>query len=271
MYSNSFVYMKHRKTGSVISFIWILGVVLSVSCQYYTSDERMPVTTSSNLAMEYYETGITAFDQLKYADAIDNLKRAIEIDENFFMAYYWLYPLAGEYSKEVADRAFKVDTELSEAEKILQTAFKYMVDSQVEKALEQIDRIIALYPRDVEPYKIKYLIQFQILKDIESARKTIEAAIEVKPDHAISYNMLGYAFMYLEDYKAAEKAFDSYIALAPETANPYDSKGDFLMKMNKFEEAYESYMKAYAIDSSFTMSYKKAQKALKLMENVEST
>ena len=248
----------------------LFGVIM-ISCQNDASDEHMPVTTNSDLALEYYETGIIAFDQLKYADAIDNLKRAVEIDENFFMAYYWLYPLAGDYSKKVADMAFKVDAELSEAEEILRTAFKYMVDSQEEKALEQIDMIIERYPTDVEPYKIKYLIQFQILKDVESALKTIQTAIEVKPDHAISYNMLGYAYMDLEDYEAAEKAFDSYITLAPETANPYDSMGDFLMKTNRFEEAYESYMKAYSIDSSFSISYKKAQKALKLMENIEST
>ena len=230
----------------------------------------LPVTTDSELAREYYETAIIAFDQIKYADAIDNFKRAVKVDPDFFMAYYWLYPLAGESSKKVAEMVFQIETELSEGEAILMTAFKYLVDGQNEKAVEQVEEIIKLYPDDVMPYKILYLLQFQFFKDMESARTTIEAAIKVKPDHAISYNMLGYALMDLEEFDAAEKAFDKYIELAPGIANPYDSKGDFLMKTNKFEEAYESYMKAYNLDSGFYISLKKAQKAKKLMESAES-
>lgn len=244
--------------------------LIAASCTNTKSKVLMPVTTDSELAREYYETAIIAFDQIKYADAIDNFKKAIEEDPDFFMALYWLYPLAGENSKKVAEMAFQIDKQLSDGEELLRTAFKYLVDGQKEKALEQVEMIIALYPEDVMPYKILYMLQFQFFKDMESARKTIEAAILVQPDHAISYNMLGYALMDLEDYVNAEKAFDKYIELAPEIANPYDSKGDFLMKMNKYEEAYESYMKAYEIDSNFSISLKKAQKAQKMMESSKS-
>lgn len=226
----------------------------------------MPVTTDSELARAYYETAIIAYDQIKYADAIDNFKRAIKEDPDFFMAYYWLYPLSGENAKKVAEMAFQIETELSEGEAILLSAFKYSVGGQEEKAVEQVEKIITLYPDDVMPYKILYLLQFQIFKNLESARSTIEAAIKVKPDHAISYNMLGYALMDLEDFDGAEKALDKYIELEPGIANPYDSKGDYLMKVNKYEEAYESYMKAYNLDSGFYISLKKAQKAKKLME-----
>jgi tetratricopeptide (TPR) repeat protein len=244
-------------------------MLLSLSCANQ-DNKKMPITTSSDLAMEYYETGIKAYEQIKWADAIDNLKKAVEVDPDFFMAYYWLFPLSGEFSKDVAEKALNIDVKLSPGEQILKTAFKYIVDGQQEKALEQVEKLIKMYPEDVQAYKIKYLLQFQFYKDIESARKTIEEAIKVQPDHAISYNMLGYALMDLEDYDGAEKAFDKYIELEPNIANPYDSKGDFFMKLDRYQEAYDSYMKAYRIDSTFTISYKKALKAKELMGNLES-
>lgn len=250
--------------------LFFLLILISASCGNKEGNKKMPVTTDSEQAMEYYRAGVTALEQIKYADAIDNLKKAVEIDPNFFMAYYWLYPISGEYSKKVAEAALKIDSDLSPAEEILKTAFKYLVDGQKDKALEQVEKLIEMYPGDVETYKIKYLLQFQFYKDMESARKTIEAAIKVQPDHALSYNMLGYALMDLEDYEGAEKAFKKYIELAPDIANPYDSMGDYLMKTGKYGEAYESYMKAYGTDSSFTVSLKKAMKARQLMADSES-
>jgi tetratricopeptide (TPR) repeat protein len=73
--------------------------------------------------------------------------------------------------------------------------------------------------------------------------------------------------MDMKDYERAEAALDNYIRLAPEQANPYDSKGDYFMATEQYEEAYDSYMKAYEIDSAaFSVSKKKAKKAKLQME-----
>lgn len=253
---------------SILSIIPAICLVVVVgSCKNGGNNGKMPVTTDSEQAMEYYQMAVTAFDRIKYSEAIDYFKKAIEEDPEFFMAYYWLYPLSGEYAKKVAERAFRIERELSDAESIIKTAFKYLVDGQKERAIEQVEKLIELYPEDVEAYKILYLLQFQFWQDMESARETLEAAIKVQPDHAISYNMLGYALMDLGDYENAGKAFDKYMKLEPDIANPYDSKGDYLMNLNRYREAYENYMKAYEIDSTFTISLKKAEKARKLMQN----
>jgi tetratricopeptide (TPR) repeat protein len=72
--------------------------------------------------------------------------------------------------------------------------------------------------------------------------------------------------MYLEEFEKAEAAFDTYIQLSPDIANPYDSKGDFYMATEQYQSAYESYKKAYALDSGFVISAKKAKKAKVLLE-----
>jgi len=75
--------------------------------------------------------------------------------------------------------------------------------------------------------------------------------------------------MELKEFDKAEEAFDQYVKMSPGLANPYDSKGDFYMATAQYEKAYESYTKAFSIDSSFTVSEKKAMKAKSLLEKTE--
>ncbi len=60
----------------------------------------------------------------------------------------------------------------------------------------------------------------------------------------------------------AEAAFNKYIELAPDNPNVYDSKGDYYMNIKDYGKAYDTYMKAYALDTQWGL--KKAQKAKQL-------
>ena len=251
----------------ILTPVFVISVLLSTSCTNNESAERMPVTTDSELALEFYETGMIAFDQLKWKLAWKNLEFAVNEDPDFFMAHFWLYFISSIESKKVAEHTLQVDAPLNEAEKQIKTAFKYLVDGQNEKVVEHLRMAIDLYPHDPAVYKILYLLQFQFLKDMEGAVATIQQSIEKQPNYAFAYNHLGYALMDLEELDRAEEAFNNYIKLAPNIANSYDSKGDFYMNSEQYEKAYESYMKAFEIDSGFAVSKKKAMKAMQLLED----
>lgn len=250
----------------ILTPVMILSALLVTSCNYYQSVELMPITTDSELALEFYETGMLAFDQVKLGLAMHNLELAVREDPEFFMANFWLYFLSSKTSKNVAERALSSTDPISEGEKQIKTAFKYLLDGQDDKVVEHLQMAIDLYPQDPSVHKILYIIQFQFLKDMEGSIESINRAIKVKPDYALPYNQLGYALMELGRLDEAEEAFNKYIKLAPNLANPYDSKGDFYMNTEQYEKAYDSYMKAFGIDSSFTVSEKKALKAKQLLE-----
>jgi tetratricopeptide (TPR) repeat protein len=229
----------------------------------------MPVNTDSELARELYETGLVAYDQLKYELARENFRSAIKADPNFFMAYFWLYFITDKESKDLANKAFEADIQLTPGEKLVKAAWKYMMDGQNEKVVEQLNKLIDLYPGDPNVHKILYILQFHYFDDTEAAIKSIERAIKDCPDYPLAYNQLGYAYMEIKQYEDAEKAFDKYIQLAPNIANPYDSKGDYFMATKEYKKAYDSYMKAYEIDPEFEVSKQKAQKALMMLEKTE--
>jgi len=251
----------------ILTTVLVFSILIHSSCSQDEAVKVMPVTTDSELALKFYETGMLAFDQVKLELAFHNLELAVREDPNFFMAYFWLYFMSGNGSKKIANEALMAESDLNEGEKQIKTAFKYLLDGQDEKVVEHIQMAIDLYPYDPHVHKILYILQFQYIKDVQSAVESCQRAIEACPEYALAYNQLGYAFMDLDRFDEAEKAFDNYIRLSPNTANPYDSKGDFYMATRQFDLAYQSYMKAYEIDPTFSVSQKKALKAIDLFNS----
>jgi len=260
-----FVIMRLRTLTPVLV---ISSLLFTTTCTKEESAVIMPVTTDSELALKLFESGTLAFDQIKFGLAYHNFELAVKEDSDFFMAYFWMYFISSKSSKNVAEKAMQAGTSLNEGETQIKTAFKYLLDGQDEKVVEYLEKAIDLYPLDPHVHKILYILQYQYMKDYEGAVKSITRAIDEIPEYALAYNQLGYAFMELENYEKAEKAFDQYIKIAPDLANPYDSKGDFYMSTKQFDKAYDSYMKAFEIDSGFTVSEKKAKKAKQLQEKM---
>ncbi len=246
----------------------ISSLLITSACTEDKSAVLMPVTTDSELALELYESGMMAFDQVKLSLAWHNLDLAVKEDPNFFMASFWMYFMSSKNSKKVADKALQASASFNDGEKHIRSAFKYLLDGQDEKVVEQLQMAVDLYPADPHVHKILYILQFQFMKDYEGAVKSIKRAIASTDHYPLAYNQLGYAYMEMEQYDEAEKAFDQYIKAAPDLANPYDSKGDFYMTTKQFEKAFDSYMKAFEIDSAFTVSEKKAKKAKQMLEKM---
>lgn len=91
-----------------------ISILIISSCTSNESAERMPVTTDSELALQLYETGLIAYDQIKLSLAWHNFELAIKEDPNFFMAHYWMYFMTSNKSKMVAEDAFQSDGQLNE-------------------------------------------------------------------------------------------------------------------------------------------------------------
>ncbi len=251
----------------ILTPVLAFSILLISGCAEEKPAKVMPVTTDSELALELYETGMVAFDQFQKSLSWQSLNTAVELDPDFFMANFWIFYMSSKESKKAAEKAFKSEAKLNPAEEQVRLALKYLVDGQEEKVLVHLQNLVDMYPADPQTHKILYLLQQMYFHDYEGAIISLERAIRECPDFPLAYNQLGYAYIELEDFENAEKALDNYIRLAPDQANPYDSKGDYFMATKQYDEAYESYMKAYEIDSvAFGLSKKKAEKARMLQE-----
>ena len=109
-------------------------------------------TTRSLEALQIYSAAISTMRPGKFLAAIPLLERAIAIDPDFTMAYYFLgvaYEQAGdeERSAAYAKRAFGMVDRVSEIERTVITAYYHRATGELEKEIDDYQLAIRNYPR----------------------------------------------------------------------------------------------------------------------------
>ena len=121
-------------------------------------DVPVEATTPSLEALKAYSLGIITARNKGDAAAIPFLKRAIELDPNFAIAYCGLavnYANLGQanLSAEYARKAYDLRDRVSERERYRISSFYYQsVTGQVEQATEAYELWAKSYPRDMTPH-----------------------------------------------------------------------------------------------------------------------
>jgi Tfp pilus assembly protein PilF len=254
----------------VFIFILLSGMT-TLSWSQTVKESKMPVTTASGTALEFYNEAMNWFDKVDLNRGSDQLTKALDEDRDFFMANYQMalyYSWTGNFEKfsEYAEKAVNCKATLSKAEELLKSAIDKLRANPQADITETGKKLVEMYPRDINAYN--NLIYFQSFNnDIDGQLVTLNQALRINPDQPSLYNQLGYVYMQLKQNEKAEAAFDKYIELDPKNPNVYDSKGDFYINIKEYRKAYESYMKAHLIDTAW--GYEKAQKAKQLYEMAE--
>jgi Tfp pilus assembly protein PilF len=253
--------------------LFSLIIVLILGIQVFSQPEKVkliPVTTNSKSAMLSYNQALKYFDDVKVKDALETLKKALNQDQDFFMAnyqlaFYYILNRDGDNFDKYMDAAINCKAKLSEAEELLKEALIRLHQGRT-NVMDLGNKLVEMYPNDPNSYS--NLVYFQSLAgDSTGIVETLNKAIKIATSPATFYNQLGYAYLTLKQSDKAEEAFDKYIELEPKNPNVYDSKGDYYMYIENYYKAYESYMTANSMDNTFSKD--KAEIAKQLYEKTE--
>jgi Tfp pilus assembly protein PilF len=248
-------------------------IFLFIGMQVFSQPEKaktIPVTTNSKTALTYYRQAMKYFDEVRLKEALEAFNKALDQDQDFFMAnyqlaFFYILNRQGDNFARYADAAINCKAKLSEAEELLRGVMVRLHEGQINNT-DLGKKLVDMYPNDPNSYN--NLVSFQSLSgDSAGMVETLNKAIKIAAHPAPFYNQLGYAYITLKQIDKAEEAFNKYIELEPGNPNVYDSKGDFYMYIKKFDKAYESYMIAYSMDPAF--SHDKAELAKQLYERTE--
>ncbi len=184
-------------------------------------DVPVEATTPSLEALKAYSMGVTTGRTKGDAEAIPFMKRAIELDPNFAIAYAGLavnYGNLGQasLSAEYARKAYELRDRVSERERYRISALYFQnVTSEVEKATEAYELWAKSYPRDMVPHTNLGLVYSNLGQWDKSIVETA-AALKLEPT-IINYSNLASAYTSLnrlEDARqtikeAQQKGFDN--------------------------------------------------------------
>jgi serine/threonine protein kinase/tetratricopeptide (TPR) repeat protein len=174
-------------------------------------------TTSSLEALQAFSQGQAEHQKIDEDKAIPHLKRAVELDPNFAMAYATLgvaYSNQGEMAKaaEYLKKAFELKDRASEREKLYISAHYYeMVTGEQQRAIEVYESWKETYPRDCTPSENlsnRYTESGQFEKALSNANESLR----LNPKDVFAYQHAVGAYEKLDRYDEAKAVAEQAIA-----------------------------------------------------------
>jgi tetratricopeptide (TPR) repeat protein len=240
---------------SVAAILAVL-VVLALAVLFLGGPDR-EFTTSSGEAYTLYETGVAQLYAVQRQKAFESLSAATEIDPNFAMAWAMLGNAQlfvahddAEGSAAIADslaRLLPNDLERAQVQLVVSDMLRgtYDADSLMSYILvEQPDNLLA---NIAKAHQLFY-------KREDGATEAFNRVLEIEPNHAVAYNMLGYLEATYGNYESALENLRKYAFMAPELANPHDSLGEVLAWMGRYDEAEREFLTALKLQPDFHYS-----------------
>jgi tetratricopeptide (TPR) repeat protein/predicted Ser/Thr protein kinase len=176
-------------------------------------DVPIEATTPSLEALKTFSMGVVNQEQKGDAEAIPFLRRAIELDPNFAMAYARLgvsYANLGQPSlaSQSLEKAYELRDRVSEREKFHITADYYRnVTGEYEKEAQTYELWIQSYTRDASPH-INLGANAFSFGQIEKAIKETQVALNLDPNNIAAYGNLIEGFLAVNRLDNAKATLD---------------------------------------------------------------
>jgi len=225
--------------------------------------ERMGTQPTTDLASyDYYLKGREYYYRYTKQDneaGIELLKRALEVDPNYALAYAGLADAYGQrvnrfgwgrerldQAIEEANKALSIDPNLGEAYKALGLA--YGVKGWVDKAVESYQKALQLSPNYTAAlgnlgYSYRWMGQF------DQAWPWHRKAVAVSPREAISYRGLSSLYIDLNDLAKAGAWAKKAMELQPDLPSANINLAEIYLLQGKQEEALAQSQKALSFDT----------------------
>jgi serine/threonine protein kinase/tetratricopeptide (TPR) repeat protein len=170
-------------------------------------------TTSSLDALQAFSLGQEAHQKLDDQGALPHLKRAVELDPNFAMAYGTLGVVYSNLTQDTLAeenlrKAFELKDRASERERFYISAHYFNeVQLDVNRGIETYQQWINTYPRDNVPAD-NLSLAYEGIGQYEKAVAAANQAMSVDPRDPFSYQNLANAYMGLNRFEEAKAVLD---------------------------------------------------------------
>jgi tetratricopeptide (TPR) repeat protein len=236
-------------------FSLVLFVLCALPSQLRAQNKEIPITTSSNEALDYFLKGRDKLENFQNTAAALLFDQAIAADSNFAMAYLYR-SLTGdglEVRMSNLEEATTRAKEVSEGEQdyIAMVQAFYTGNSHQQK--EYLDKLVTDFPFD-KRIRLEIGNYYFNNKDYPNALAQFSKSAELDALFAPAYNMIGYANSKLSNYDEAANAFKNYIKLNPNSPNGYDSYAELLLTMGMYDQSIAQYNKALEFNPHFSYS-----------------
>jgi len=179
-------------------------------------DVPIEATTSSLEALKSYSMAITTLREKGDAPAIPFLKRAVELDPKFPLAYAALGISYGNLRQpsaalENATKAYELRDRVTERERLRIASDYFAATGELDKEAQTYELWIASYPRDFTPH-LDLGTNYAYMGQYDKAVIEAQQAQQLNPDAIVGYQNLAAVYFCMNRIDDAKATFDQAAA-----------------------------------------------------------
>jgi protein O-mannosyl-transferase len=208
--------------------------------------------TSGN-SVAHYNLGKTLFDAGRVEETIDQYRKALQINPNYFEAHSNLgialmQTGRAEEGREQFLQALQIKPDLPISHYNLGNA--YAATGQRQRAIEHYERALALKPDYIEAHNNLGVTLIKVDRPLEAIEHYLDA-LKVNADDCDTLYNLGNALLLTGRVQDAIGQYERAVQLKPNYAEAHNNLGSALLQAGRPEEAIEHYKQALKINPQF--------------------
>ncbi len=213
-------------------------------------------TTASLEAYNDFLKGRDLYDKSYYADARQDLQKAIEKDPGFASAHLYLAYVYGglrnvTQQEETYKKAKALSDKATEKERLyIEAAYANAVEKDPEKRYRILQELTAKYPREKLAH-LSLATYYRGKKAFPDAIGELEKALDLDPNYGRAFELFAYLYMDMGDMAKATEYLKKYSAVNPGDADPYVAMGDLYFRLGRLDGAIASYGEALKIKPDY--------------------
>ncbi|KGG17189.1 tetratricopeptide repeat protein [Prochlorococcus sp. MIT 0602] len=241
--------------------------------KFSTTSKNM---TTSNLkihtADEYVDRGVAKMND-DVEGAMNDFNKAIEIDPNNALAYYFRgyakYYELEVYSGAISDYSKAIEIDPSNSNFYTARGFSKQAIKDSIGATNDFFKALEINPRNADAYYGRGIAQQ--LYNKEGAIEDYSKAIEIDTNHADAYLMRGSAKEVLKKVEGAMEDYSKAIEINENNTRAFYARGALKSSLKDYSGAISDYTKAIEINPEFTKAYLNRGIAKEVLKNKEGS
>ena len=230
----------------------------------------LPITTSSAKARDWYQKGITDYENLYLERCNDDWRAAVKEDPNLAVAWA-LIAMNSSNPQEISDARAKAKSLVPKITAGEQLMVGWIIKVQEGDFIEGIglmNDMLEMYPHDKH---VLYLAGNWLVGEEgnEQAQRIFEKTLALDKNFPPALNDIAYVYARNRQFDKAFVAMDRYVAQLPNEPNPQDSYGELKRMAGDFESSLQHYRAALKMDPDFVTSQLGLGDTYALMGNQE--